>query len=60
MNDVVVKCHPGTASAACAAIDDIFADDVVGTLAGDDTILAITRSESDAELLVKKLHDLLD
>lgn len=60
MNDVVVKCHPGTASAACAAIDDIFTDDVVGTLAGDDTILAITRSEADAELLVKKLQDLLD
>ena len=60
MNDVIIKCHPGTASAACAAIDEIFSDDVVGTLAGDDTILAITRSESDALYLVKKLHELLD
>lgn len=60
MNDVIVKCHPGTASAACAAIDEIFSEDVVGTLAGDDTILAITRSESDAQYLVKKLHELLD
>ena len=60
MNDVIIKCHPGTASAACAAIDEIFSADVVGTLAGDDTILAITRSESDALYLVKKLHELLD
>lgn len=60
MNDVVIKCHPGTASAACAAIDEIFSADVVGTLAGDDTILAITRSENDALNLVKKLHELLD
>ena len=60
MNDVIIKCHPGTASAACAAIDEILSDDVVGTLAGDDTILAITRSESDALYLVKKLHELLD
>lgn len=60
LNDVVIKCHPGTASAACAAIDEIFSADVVGTLAGDDTILAITRSESDALYLVTKLHELLD
>ena len=33
LNDVVIKCHPGTASAACAAIDEIFSADVVGTLA---------------------------
>ena len=60
MNDVIIKCHPGTASAACAAIDEIFSKDVVGTLAGDDTILAITRSENDALYLVSKLHELLD
>ncbi len=60
MNDVIVKCHPGTASAACAAIDEMFSDDVVGTLAGDDTILAITRNESDAKTLTEKLKKLLE
>ena len=60
MNDVVIKCHAGTASGACAAIDSIFADDVVGTLAGDDTIFAITKSEEKAKELVEKLYKLIN
>ena len=60
MNDVVIKCHAGTASGACAAIDSIFADDVVGTLAGDDTIFAITKSEEKARELVEKLNRLIN
>lgn len=60
MNDVVIKCHAGTASGACAAIDSIFADDVVGTLAGDDTIFAITKSEEKAKELVEKLNRLIN
>lgn len=60
MNDVVIKCHAGTASGACAAIDCIFADDVVGTLAGDDTIFAITKSEEKAKELVEKLYKLIN
>ena len=59
MNDVVIKCHSGTASGACAAIDELYSDYVVGTLAGDDTVLAITRSEHQANMLVEKLNDLL-
>lgn len=60
MNDVVIKCHSGTASGACAAIDSIFSDDVVGTLAGDDTIFAITKSEEKARELVEKLNRLIN
>ena len=60
MNDVVIKCHAGTASGACSAIDSIFSDDVVGTLAGDDTIFAITKSEEKAKELVAKLYKLIN
>lgn len=38
MNIVVIKCYPGTANAACMALEKIHLDGVVGTLAGDDTI----------------------
>ncbi len=44
MNDVVIKCYSGTASAACTAIDTLYSDKFVGTLAGDDTIFVITES----------------
>ncbi len=60
MNDVVIKCHSGMASGACAAIDGMFTDDVVGTLAGDDTIFVITRSEEKAKHLVEKLYNLIN
>ena len=48
------------AQGACAALDNMKWDAVVGTLAGDDTILVITRSESDAITLVKSLKRLIN
>lgn len=59
MNDVIVKCYAGTASAACAAIDSLFSDMFVGTLAGDDTILIITADTESALVLVDKLNEIL-
>lgn len=58
VNDVVVKCYSGTANAACAAIDNIGYPEIIGTLAGDDTIFIITKSEQDAKSLAKKLGEL--
>ena len=59
MNDVVIKCHAGMASAACAALDEMKSEHIVGTLAGDDTIFVILRSESDARMLTDKLNVLI-
>ncbi len=59
MNDVVIKCHPGMAQGACAALDNMFSDMVLGTLAGDDTILAITSSEKAAKALFEKLSEFI-
>ena len=58
MNDVVVKCYPGTANAACAVIDRMNFKEIVGTLAGDDTIFIITSSEDAAISLKEKLDGL--
>ena len=59
MNDIVIKCYSGMANAACAAFDSMSYPEVVGTLAGDDTIFVITRTEKDANELVKKLNNIL-
>jgi transcriptional regulator of arginine metabolism len=59
MNDVVIKCYPGMASSACVAVDNLFGDDILGSLAGDDTIFIITRDTEKATRLVAKLKNLL-
>lgn len=59
MNDVVIKCHPGMAQGACAALDSMFGNLMLGTLAGDDTILAITHSAEEAQVLVRKIQELI-
>lgn len=58
-NIVVIKCFTGMANAACAALDTIERDGVVGTLAGDDTILIIMRDNQGALSLVEELYKLL-
>ncbi len=59
MNDVVIRCYPGMASSACVAVDHLYKDLIVGSLAGDDTIFIITESRADAEELTDRLNKLL-
>lgn len=56
VNNVVVKCYTGMAQGACVALDTLFSEYCIGTLAGEDTILAITRSEADSAALVEKIQ----
>lgn len=60
LNTIVIKCHTGMAQGACAAFDELFRNGVLGTLAGDDTILVITRSEVVAKSLTRELTDIID
>ncbi len=48
-NMAVVKCYSGMAQAACAAVDNLNIDNVIGTLAGDDTIFILCKDENSAE-----------
>ncbi|MBE6762935.1 MAG: arginine repressor [Ruminococcaceae bacterium] len=57
-NMVVVKCLSGTAGAVCAAVDSMELPSVVGTLAGDDTVMIVARTEPDALRLSRTLKDL--
>ncbi len=57
---VVVKTFPGMAQAAASAIDNMNWDEIVGTIAGDDTIFVALRTTEDALLLCKKVKELLN
>ena len=57
-NILVVKCFGGMANAACAALDSMHWEGVVGTLSGDDTFLIVCRTESHAISLVTELKKL--
>ena len=56
-NLVVVHSELGSAPAIARAIDQAEHERVVGTLAGDDTCLVITRDEKDARALAAELAD---
>lgn len=54
-NMVVLKCGVGMAQAVCASLDGMNFPEIVGTLAGDDTVFILLRSEDGAEKLAKQL-----
>lgn len=58
-NIVVIKTASGMAMAVAAALDSLGIDEIVGTIAGDDTIMCATRSDSDALSMVRKIRKLI-
>ena len=58
-NIVVVKTLPGMAQAAASAVDALKWPDIVGTIAGDDTIMIVCRAEKIAEELVSKFSRMI-
>ncbi|HIT34226.1 MAG TPA: arginine repressor [Candidatus Faecousia intestinigallinarum] len=59
-NIIVIRTMPGLASAAGSAIDALNRSGVVGTLAGDDTLLVVMRDTSAAAALCGEIRALLD
>ena len=60
MNTVVIKTRSGLANAACAVLDEQKFGFVVGTIAGDDTIFVLTRSENHAVQLIETLKKMIN
>lgn len=54
-NIVVLHSELGTAPAIARALDEVGHDHVVGTLAGDDTVLVIARTNAEAAALAREL-----
>jgi transcriptional regulator of arginine metabolism len=52
---VIVKASPGTAPGVAAALDGAGLDEILGSIAGDDTILVITKSAADAAGVIETI-----
>ena len=59
MNQVVIKTLRGNGSNAGMIVDKVNLPEIVGTLAGDDTLLIVTESVEAAKIVVKKLSEFL-
>ena len=57
-NLVVVKTQPGTAPGVAAAVDAATLQDVLGSVAGNDTVLVISVSDESAQALVEMIQKL--
>jgi transcriptional regulator of arginine metabolism len=58
-NICVIKCSPGLAGAACATIDAMNVSEVVGTIAGDDTIFMLCRTTDEAHGVAEALNRMM-
>ena len=58
-NIIVVRTLPGLASAAGSAIDAMNLNTIVGTLAGDDTVMIVMRDTESAAALVVEIREML-
>lgn len=55
-NLIVVKTLSGHANAVALAVDELSFSQVLGTVAGDDVVLIVAKSNADAEIVVKSLR----
>jgi transcriptional regulator of arginine metabolism len=58
-NIVVLQAELGSAPAIARALDQLDHERIVGTLAGDDTVLVVAPSERDAKSLARELSGVL-
>ncbi len=59
-NILVVKTVSGMAMAVAAALDHMDCHEIVGSIAGDDTIMCAVRTVSDTEKLMEHLQRIVD
>lgn len=59
-NLVVIKTVAGMASAVGAAVDAMKIEELLGSLAGDDTILCVIRTSEDAKNVMKRLQKIIE
>ena len=58
-NILVIKTVAGMAMAVCAALDAMQWHEIVGTIAGDDTIMCAVRTVDDTVKLMEKLKKIV-
>ena len=60
LNTVVIRTLTGMAQGAASVLDAMNFTECLGTIAGDDTIFVVTRSEDASQKLSKKLKIMID
>ncbi len=58
-NLIVVKTLSGSANVAAEALDSLHWPELLGTLAGDNTILLVIRSNEETSLVVSRLQEMM-
>ena len=59
-NILVIKTVAGMAGAVCASLDAMHLHEIVGSIAGDDTIMCAIRTTEDTVAIMKKLRKIID
>lgn len=59
-NILVIKTVQGMAMAVAAAVDAMHFPEIVGCIAGDDTIFAAVRSVDDTRIVMQKLDEIIE
>ena len=59
MNNVVIKTYPGLAQAVASAIDAMNMHSILGCVAGDDTIIVVSRNEECSAQISEKIRELM-
>ena len=57
-NLLVIKTLAGNANTAGMAVDQMHFSQILGTIAGDDTLLVVAKTNADAEYIIKSLRTL--
>lgn len=59
-NILVIKTVSGMAGAVCASLDAMNLHEIVGSIAGDDTIMCAIRTVEDTAALMKRLRKIIE
>lgn len=60
LNQVVIKTYAGMAQAVAASLDRLMSTEIVGSIAGDDTVLLVVRTEESAISTVSRLKKMFN
>ena len=58
-NMLVIRTAEGHASGVALLLDKLRRDDIVGTIAGEDTIFVVARSVPEGEAILEEFHELM-
>lgn len=58
-NLIVIKTISGAANSACTFIDKIGFEEIIGSVAGDDTIIVVIKDKKSTKFIVDKLNNIL-